>query len=76
MQIGDVVKTLDQMTNEELLARLRDIRHNRQVVKAAVAKRTERVKKKESRAASGKIEDLVEKMSPEDIAKLIKQLGG
>ncbi len=76
MQILDLVKPLDQMTDEELQARVREIRHRRETARPVAKAKAERAEKKETRAAVGKVDKLVTNMSPEERAKLIALLGG
>ncbi len=74
MQIHDLVKTLDQMSDDELLAHIRAIRHRREVIRPAAKARVERVEKKTSRARVGKTADLLANLSEADRAELIKML--
>lgn len=76
MQLKNLVKPLDQLTDEELHERLRQVRHNREVVRPAAAKRTERAETKKSRGKVSAIEKLLAGLSDEDRAKLLSQLEG
>lgn len=76
MQLKDLVTPIRDMTDEELREKLRSIRHNRTVVRPAAAKKTERTEKKESRAKVSAVDKLLDGLSPEQKAELIKQLGG
>lgn len=76
MQLQDLVKPIEEMTDEELRARLREIRHNREVVRPAAKKHVERAKKKGSVTRINKAADLFAGMSEEEKAELIKVLGG
>ena len=74
MQIQDLVKTIDNMTDDELLARVREMRHRRETLRPAAANRVARVEKKASRAKVNKTADLVDAMSEEERLKLIALL--
>lgn len=76
MKLPALVKTLDQMSDEELQERLRQIRHNRETVRPAAKKHVERSEAKTSRKRVSKVEDMLDALSPEDRAELIKQLEG
>lgn len=76
MQLEDIVKPLDAMTDEELLAHLREIRHRRDVVRTASKARAS---KAQGKAVSKKITGLantVAGMSEEERQLLIAQLTG
>jgi flagellar motility protein MotE (MotC chaperone) len=74
MQIKDLVKTIDEMTDEELMTRVREMRHRREVVRPAAKARVERVEKKASRAKVNKTADLLDNLSDEERLKLIELL--
>jgi hypothetical protein len=75
MQLGDLIKPIDQCSNEELLERLRKVRHNREVARpVAVAKATKAAKKTSVKKISA-LDKLVAGMSESDRAKLIEMLG-
>jgi DNA-binding MarR family transcriptional regulator len=75
MKLSNLVKTIDQMTDEELIERLRIIRHNREVAKPAVRQRVERSEKKSSRIRVSAAEKLLVGLSEEERRQLILQLG-
>ncbi len=79
MQLSDLVKPIDQMTDEELRERLRDIRHNRTVIRPASKKiKVKAAKKKEkvvvSKAAK-KVDNILSGLTPEQIKQLLLDLG-
>ena len=74
MQMTDLVKTIDNMTDEELLERVREMRHRRETLRPARADRVARVEKKTSRAKVNKTADLLDELSEEDRLKLIAML--
>jgi uncharacterized protein YrzB (UPF0473 family) len=64
--LEDIVTTINEMTDEELFEALRDIRHNRTKETIILTKARE---KKDTGAA------LLNKMTPELAAMLLKQMG-
>lgn len=80
MKLQDLAKPIDQMSDDELLERLRVIKHNRFVERPAVKAREEKAEKKERKTvmkkASNKIDKMLEGMSEEQRLNLIKLLGG
>ena len=74
MQLKDITKTVDQMTQEELLERLREIRHNQTVARPAAKRRVANTEKKASRKKTAKVEDLLSGLTPEELATLLTQL--
>lgn len=74
MQLKDLVKPLDQLTNEELLEKLRTIKQNRSVIRPAHQAHIERAEKKTKRAATKKVTNLFEGLSDVERQKLIEQL--
>lgn len=79
MQLHDIIKPIEQQTDEELLERLRAIRHTRSVIRPAAAQRTKKaaIKKArgESKKAATKIDKLLDGLTPEQVQELLKQLG-
>jgi hypothetical protein len=73
-QLSDLIKPLDQMTEQELLERLRQVRHNREVLRPAARKRVEAVEKKASKVAVNKMDKLLGGLSASERDALIKQL--
>ncbi len=74
MQLKNLVKPIEQMTDDELLEQLRVVKSNREIVRSAVKKRTERVEKKASRGRVSATTKLLEGLSDEERAELIKKL--
>lgn len=74
MKLDGLVKTVDEMSDEELLERLRTIRHSRDIVRPAQRQRAEKVEKKASRAKVSAVDKLLEKLSPGEREALIAQL--
>ena len=74
MQLRDLVKSIEQMTNEELIEHLRQVKHRRTTERPAHRAYVERAEKKTSRAANKKVTNLFEGLSEEDKQKLIEQL--
>jgi len=76
MQMRDLVKPIDQMSDDELREHIRAIRHRREVIRPARAKIVERAVKKESKVRTSKVDKLVSVLSEEERLKLIAALGG
>lgn len=76
MQLQDLIKPLDEMSDEELRDRLREIRHNRTKAKPATANRTKRAAKVGGQGRLNEVTDMFANLSDEDRQALIKQLGG
>lgn len=80
MKLTDLQKPIEEMSDQELLERLRTIRHNRFTEKPAVKKReaeaTEKEERKATKKQTSKIDKLLSGMSPEQMAALLKQLSG
>lgn len=76
MQLHDLVKPIEEMSDEELRTRLIEIRHKREVVRPAAKKHVERAQKKGAVTRINKAADLFADMSEEEKAELIKALGG
>lgn len=74
MQIHDLVKPIELMSDEELLSHVRGIRHRREVIRPARVARVERAEKKVTRAKTKKLDTLVDAMPDEDRLKLIALL--
>lgn len=74
MQLKDLVKPINEQTDDELMARLREIRHNREVIRPAARKRVERTEAKASRGKVSAIEKLLAGLSPQEQADLLAKL--
>lgn len=75
MQLSDLVKPLDQMSDDELRESLKTLRHRRSVERPALAKHKAKAEKKEAAPKMTKVKNLLAGLSPEDMANLLKQLG-
>ncbi len=76
MQLNDLVKPMDQCSDEELLERLRTIRHNRNTVRPAAKTHARKAAKKGMQGRVGKVDKLIAGLTPEQRAQLILELGG
>ena len=74
MQLHDIVKPMDELTDDELLERLRTVRHNRTIARPAAAKRFERAETKTRRAKATKIDKLAGQLTDAERQALIAQL--
>lgn len=71
MQLHDLFKPLDDMTDEELLERLRTSRHNRKTVRPAKQAHAKREAKKGGQTRINQAEKLLEGLSREEILRLL-----
>lgn len=76
MQLKDLIKTLDDLSEEELIERLREIRHRRSVERPASKAIVERHEKKQSRGRMSALDKLINSLSEEDRARLLADLEG
>jgi len=74
MQLKDLVKPIDKMSDEELLERLREIRHRKTVERPAAKARVEKAEKKQSRGRMSAMDKLLAALTPEEQAELMKSL--
>jgi len=75
VQLKDLVRPIDQMTDDELRERLREIRHRRTVVRPAHQKKKAAPAKKAAKAKVSKVDAMLKSMTPEQIQQLLKDLG-
>ena len=76
MQVRDLIKTIDQMSNEELLEHVRAMRHRRETLRPIAKQKVERAEKKAKVASGKKTDSMLAKLSPEQLAELAKLLEG
>lgn len=74
MQLKDLVVPIDKQTDDELLERLRSIRHNREVIRPAARRIVEKADKKAATKKASALSKQLELLSEEDKQKLIQQL--
>ena len=74
MQLSDLVKPIEEQTDEELRERLQALRSRREMERPAKAKHVEKAKKKETRKKLTPIEKMLEELSPEELAQLLKDM--
>lgn len=74
MQLKDLVTPIDKQTDDELLTRLREIRHRREVIRPAQRKRVERAETKTARREVAGLNKLVENLSDAEKEALVKKL--
>lgn len=75
MQLHELTKPLSEYTEEELLERVKQIRHNRTVERPAAKARTVRKAAKGSVTKMSKMHAMLAAMSDEDKKALLAQLG-
>lgn len=76
MQIHDLVTPIDKLTDEQLLERVREMRHRRERARPVAKQKVERAEKKAVQAKSTKLDRDLATMSPDELAKLVALLGG
>ena len=76
MQLSDLVKTIDFCSDEELLERLRKVRHNREHARPVARAKAAKLEKKSAGQRVSTLEKLVDKMSAADKARLLESLLG
>lgn len=74
MNLTDLTKRISDMSEEELLEHVRQIRHNREVARLGKQAHVKREVKRESRTASKSISLQLDKLTPEQRAALLAQL--
>lgn len=75
MQLNDLVKPIDQCSDEELLERLRVIRNNRNTIRPAAKAHAKRAARKGQQGRMSAVEKLLAGMTPEERAAIIAELG-
>jgi len=68
------VKPISELSDEELIEKLRQVKTNREIIRSAVRKRTERSEKKASRTRLTATTKLFEGLTDEERQELIKKL--
>lgn len=76
MKISDLTANLSSMTEDQLMEHVRKLRHNKYVAKPAVAKRVADEEKAEKNTAIRGVNRLLDSMTPEQKAELLKKLTG
>jgi NADP-dependent 3-hydroxy acid dehydrogenase YdfG len=74
MKLADLVKNMSNMSADELREHVRQMRHNKIVVRPASVKRADEVDKKEKQHKNAKVNKTINSLSPADKAKLIAML--
>lgn len=74
MKLTDLVRTIPDMSDDELREHIRDIRHRREVIRPAAKARVERAEKKIVRGTNTSAAKAVAKLSDADRLALIKLL--
>ncbi len=70
MQIHDLIKTIDKMSDAELLEKVREIRHRREVARPVAKQKVERAEKKQKVVKAKKTNDMLSNLSPQQLAEL------
>lgn len=75
MQLNDLVKPIEEQSDEELRQRLFELRHRRETLRPAAKKRVEKAAKKETKKQSSAAEKLLSQLDPAQLALLLKEMG-
>lgn len=73
-RLKDLTRNVSNMSEEELLEHVKQVRHNKYVAKPAVAKRVADVEKKEKNTQVRGVNKIIDSMTPEQKLALLKQL--
>ena len=74
MQLHNLVQPIENMTDEELRARLIDLRRRREVEKPKAVKKAVKAEKQEGKKKVSAAEKLLAELSPEQLEALLKSL--
>lgn len=74
MQLLDLIKPLEQLTDDELREKLQQVRHNRNYVKPAAKAHAKKAVRKGTQARVNKVEDMFAGMTEADKRALLIQL--
>lgn len=76
MKFKDLIKPIDDQTEDELRERLREIRFNRERARPVAKKKAEKAEKKESRQRTNKLDKMIANLSPAQLEEMLKKLQG
>ena len=76
MHLSDLIKPIEQLTDDELLARLQSVRHNRENVRPVAKRKAEKADAKAARGRVSSITKTLSNLSDEERLALIAQLEG
>lgn len=74
MQTHDIVKPIDECSDDELIERLRALRHRREVLRPVAKAKAAKAEKKTSNKKITALEKLLDGMSDAERAKLLETL--
>jgi len=75
MQITDLITTLPNLSDEQLMELLRERRHNRTTIRPAGKARAKRVERKGLQGRVSKVENLLAGLTADQKAQLLLELG-
>ena len=76
MHLSDLIKPIEKLSDDELLARLQVVRHNRENVRPVARRKAEKVEAKAARGRVSSVTKMLGNLSDEERAALIAQLEG
>lgn len=75
MQLSDLITPIESLSDEELRARLLDLRRRRETERPKAVKAVKKAEKKEGRKKVTEAEKLLAALTPEQLAILMAQIG-
>lgn len=75
MQLSDLVKPIDEMTDEELRDRLAEVRRRQSVERPSSNNRKKKAATKEVKKKLTPLEKMLDQLSPEELEQLLKEHG-
>lgn len=75
MQLSDLVKPIDEMTDEELRDRLAEVRRRQSVERPSSTNRKKKAATKEVKKKLTPLEKMLDQLSPEELEQLLKEHG-
>ena len=73
-QLEDLFTSFSDMTGEEQLAKIREVRHNRTIVRPAVAKKRAKKEAKKSQSNKDKLKAILRGMTAEEKQAFLENL--
>lgn len=74
MQLQNLIKGMEDMSDEELTERLHELRHRREVIRPAAANRVRKEEKKVEKKATSGVEKLLAGLSPAELEALLASI--
>lgn len=75
MQLSDLVKPIEEMTDEELRDKLAEVRRRQSVERPSSSNRKKKAATKEVKKKLTPLEKMLDQLSPEELQQLLKEHG-